>query len=118
MTGQVQASTPKSRQLLTAASAAALLVALGAVLWLGTRQPSASSCRLPDGSVLTLEAITYGPQEVVRGSGLQRLLYAVLPAQTKQSSGCRVYRSGAPDVLAFHILRRGGTAEILDVSPT
>jgi hypothetical protein len=80
---------PKNpRTLLALALAlAALAAVLAAVLWLGSWRAPTPSCRLPDGTIATLEAVTYGREKRVRGSFWQQLLYAVLPEGHKQGAG-------------------------------
>src|SRR5690349_18433356 len=74
----------RSRSLTLPASAAiaGVLVAAG---WLLAREPSPlQRCSLPDGSVLKLEAVTYGRQHrFVGGSWWRRLLTPLLPAPLK-----------------------------------
>src|SRR5206468_9003664 len=62
---------------------------------------------ISDGSVMTLEAVTFGRQERLSGSLIQQALYSLLPPSMKDRSGCRVYRGTTPGVLMFHTLRRG-----------
>jgi len=66
-------------------AAAAIVSMLLIVGWLLAREPSPlQRCSLPDGSVLTLEAVTYGRQHrFVGGPWWRRLLTPLLPAPLK-----------------------------------
>jgi hypothetical protein len=82
---------------------AAALVA--AMVWALSREPPLlGECRLPDGTVLRLEAVTVGPQHcLVRGRYWQRLLAPLLPPSLRGRSGATIctYQGAAPGSVVF-----------------
>src|SRR6266511_3888821 len=84
----------------------ALLVGVGALVG-GNRKPER---RLPDSSLLTLEAVTYGKEHrFVHGSWWQKLLAPVLPASIKNQLRVDTLTSDSPDTLVLWTRRRGAT---------
>jgi hypothetical protein len=82
---------------------AVLAAGLGALFW-GPAEPIS---RLPDGSLLTLEAVTYGQDHrCVHGNRWQRLFYPILPAGIKSQLEISAYRSAEPNTLVFWTDRR------------
>jgi hypothetical protein len=90
----------------------ALLLILGALVLGVWTTAGLLTDRLPqhtlrDGSTITLEAVTLGNQEVVRGAWWRKILYFLLPAAQKPRAGCRVYRGAGGKSLLFHTRVRG-----------
>jgi hypothetical protein len=98
---------PRGRAGLLIGAFLALGLALAAAVLLLAWRPPLRKTSLADGSVVTLEAVTYGLQTRVQGSALQRLFYALLPAGRKEHAGVTVCRGSAPGVLAFWVMRDG-----------
>jgi hypothetical protein len=80
-------------------------VAIGfAMLAAGTEKPSR---RLPDGSLLTLEAVTYGKEHrFVEGNWWQKLFYSFLPTQVQNSIPVHTYTGSSDRLLVFWTRRR------------
>src|SRR5438046_378296 len=86
-------------------SLAALAVVLGGAFWLmvaALSDPPPQRLRLPDGSIVTLEAVTYGKQKVLRGAWWRKLYYWILPDAQKDRAGCRVFTGFRDGALTFH----------------
>src|SRR5437667_12491883 len=80
--------------LLVTAVGTAVAVGIG-MLVVGTRRPAQG---LPDGSLLTLEAVTYGKEHrYVHGEWWQKALYPVLPPAMKGQLLVDSYTSDSPD---------------------
>jgi len=93
-----------------------IVAVVGAVLFSALQKETRL---LPDGSVLTLEAVTYGTRHrFIAGTWLQQLLHAVLPARHKQHSGClvKVYDTGENKLVLWttHLDPRKGTGAMGD----
>lgn len=89
----------------------AIAAAIGAATWIAARQ-SGPSWRLPDGSQLSLAAVTYGRNHRVRyDNRWQDLLYPFLPAKWQARFGSRV-ASMTPtgtNAIVVWLWRRAGT---------
>jgi len=102
---------PRSLALILAVLVATVLVLSAG--WLFSPPPKQTQ-RLPDGSLLTLEAVTLDQQvEVVQGNRLQSILFPVLPAPVKEHLDWKVrsHRSMQPGVLTFWTSRRSLTPD-------
>jgi len=89
--------------LVTTAIGMTVAVGIG-LLGFGTGRPSQA---LPDGSLLTLEAVTYGKQHrYIHGKWWQKALYPVLPSSIKAQLPVDSVTSDSPDTLVFWTLRR------------
>jgi hypothetical protein len=99
------------RRFLTLAGLVALVVVLVGAIWtLSAEPPPLGVCRLPDGSVLRLDAVTVGPEhQFVMGRYGQRLLAALLPPGLTGSSGATIttYHSINPPAIIFWTSRPG-----------
>src|SRR5438128_988370 len=72
----------RNPQRLTLVLACLLVIALGAGAWAVLQDPFTQTCRLPDGTLLRLEAVTYGTQhQFLLGPWWQRVLQPVLPPE-------------------------------------
>jgi hypothetical protein len=101
----------QSPRVLIALSLLALGTGLASLAWLGTVPPPVQTRRLPDGSILELQGATYGTGEAVRGSGWQKVLYALLPPARKHQARVTVLRGERPGQVTFHFRTdRPGTA--------
>lgn len=88
----------------------ALVLLLGVTAWLLIQEPAPlQEQRLPDGSVIRLEAVSGGREHrYVGGARWKRLVGPRLPARLPDRMGWRVhaYRSRQPDTLVFWTARR------------
>lgn len=96
-------------------SSVALLVGVlvAAVGFLGQEPPPLAVARLPNGTELRLEAVTYGPKHsFVRGRYWQRLLAPILSPEWQRRIGAAVftYRSPNPPALVFWTSGSGAVA--------
>lgn len=101
-------STTQGRRALRAAllllgGAAVLCVCLIAGL-LTDRPPKRT---FSDGSTITLEAVTFGDQEVVRGAWWRKIARSVLPLELKSLAGCRVFSGPGRKSLVFYVRPSG-----------
>jgi hypothetical protein len=104
-----------SRGVLLAAGALAVVLAAG--LWAVAASNFEQVLRLPDGSTLALEAVTYGNvHPFVHGSRWQKRLYPLVPPAVRNWSGWWAratgwmegdYFSRQPNTLVLHVARRG-----------
>jgi hypothetical protein len=88
-----------------------IAVAVGAATWFGARQ-SGPSWRLPDGSQLSLAAVTYGRNHRVRyDNRWQDFLYPFLPAKWQARFGSRVasMTPAGTNAIVIWLWRRAGT---------
>ena len=87
--------------------AVSALVLVGIIGLLSARPAPSQGVRFPDGSVVSLEAVTFGVEQKTTGTLLQRLLRAIAPNQLKGVTGAREYEGSAPGELTFwtwHVL--------------
>lgn len=85
-----------------------VLVALVLALAIFSIHTRAQGQRLPDGTFLSLEAVTYGQQhQIVRGTWWQKLLNPLLSGEARNRLGIMFpsHRSANPDTLVFWTLR-------------
>jgi hypothetical protein len=86
-------------------SMAAIVAILAGTAWALSREPPPLAVhRLPDGTVLHLEAVTVGPQHrLVRGRYWQRFLAPLLPPAVRGRSGATVctYLGSSPGAVIF-----------------
>jgi hypothetical protein len=82
-------------------AAAGLLPLLGLAALMLAPPEAPQRLTMPDGSVFTLEAVTYGFERKVTGTPWQRLVRAVLPPAMKDASGARVFAGDTGGVLTF-----------------
>ncbi len=99
-----------NRQLRSLVFLASLLVGVLLILGLGVLALGLRSHaqRLPDGTLLSLEAVTYGQQhQIVRGTWWQKLLNPFFSNETRNRLGMMfpTHRSAHPNTLVFWTLR-------------
>ena len=104
----------RGKLLLGAVSA---LVLAGIIGLLSARPAPSQSVRFPDGSVVSLEAVTFGMEQKTTGTLLQRLLRAVAPNQLKGLTGAREYEGSAPGELTFWARHFLSPAQLAAPSP-
>jgi hypothetical protein len=102
--------TNRSVWLIIVLSFALTATVLVAGFWEATQALFSQRRWLPGGTVLSLEAVTYGERHrFVYRDWWQKLLYPILPPSFRQRSGCPVQSlsSTAPNALVLWILTRG-----------